>query len=68
MYQNRYAYRRRQRQKRRFRTVYTVAMTWFVASGAASGVLIGSLLLNVIWPDHPVYVAVRNGLRALLAF
>ena len=68
MYTNRYAYRRRQRQQRKVRIINFAILFAAVASGGSIGILLAAVLINHIWPGHPVFVAIRGILESLTAF
>ena len=66
MYTNRYAYRRRVRNQRKIRIFNFVLILGAVASGGSIGILLGAVIINAIWPGHPVYLAIRTALEALV--
>lgn len=60
----------RHRQERRQELAWRLFVLGFwsieVALGAASGILIGALLLDWISPGHPIFLAIQAWLRNLL--
>lgn len=58
--------RRNRRRTLLVRWFNRLAITYFIATGSASGVILGALIVNTLWPNHIVYQLVREAVAAAM--
>jgi hypothetical protein len=46
--------------------ILAILWLWLVISGGLNGILLGAIIVNYIWPGHPVYIAIQDFLRSFL--
>lgn len=58
--------RRRQRRRRNADVILRQSVIAVMATtGGATGILIGAVIVNFIWPSHPIYVSIREWLASI---